>query len=230
MAERQSHGFKFEQLCNNMLSNLTLFEGYTNIDDALYDTGRHTVRVSIKSINYNGEICLGDIFRIVDISEPLLMLVGNHFRGKAPDSIDAYYLPNGFPGIMNGKSGDVSDLCHRFYDYMLSEDNLNKRGYDKKWAEERRRFLDAYIGLFGEEDRNDQNIFIHPRPKRDHKHQRRIQCAIPRRYRSRLDDEYRIAAINLASNRVETRDGFSRAFNSDEEAWDAFSDAINRLA
>lgn len=228
MAERQEHGFRFENLCDSMLSNMELYDGYTNIDDAVFDTGNRRVRVSIKSINHTGEICLGDIFRIVEIDEPLLMLVGNHFRGKEPDTIDAYYFENGFPGIMHGNAKDVASLCHEFYDYMLSEENLNERNYDKHWTEERKRFLDAYKALFGTEGGGDAKIFIHPRPKRDHKNQRRIQCAIPRRYRGELDSMYRIATFDRDRYEVKSVAGIAGTYPSEEEAWDAFAEAICR--
>lgn len=147
--ECQNMGFKFERLCNNMLSSLELNDGYTDVDDSYFvlSNGRR-IRVSLKCVTEKGEICLGSVFRVVENSEPVLMLVKNHKPCQFPQYIDGYWLPAGFPGIMHGKAPHVAKLYHDFYDYMLGDENVNERNYDKYWTQERKNFLDAYHTIF----------------------------------------------------------------------------------
>ena len=223
MTERQNIGFEFEQLCNNMLGSLELNDGYTDADDGYFvlSSGRR-IRVSLKCISETGEVCLGDVFRIVENSEPVLMLVGHHKPRQMPQHIDAYWLPSGFPGIMHGLAPRIAKLCHDFHDYMLGDENFNERNYDKYWTQERKNFLDAYHAIFG-----DNTAFIHPRPKRDHKNQRRLQCAIPTRYKDELRRNYGVASLDMPSNIV--RDASGSVFHSTagNNVWDDFEECIN---
>lgn len=66
MPARQEHGLQFEELINTMVESFSKSEGHTDKDDGFLDTLNHgRIAVSAKNTSLKGEICLGDMERIV---------------------------------------------------------------------------------------------------------------------------------------------------------------------
>lgn len=184
MAERQKQGFALEEMCSSYMPYLCLSDDYTSEDDAIYILPNGLeIDVSIKSSTPSGEICLGAMSRIIRSSNPLLLIYGIH-RRKVFLSISAYILPNGWHTIFSSSS-DIIDECDSFESYMhgisgtdyfgneYDTGRFHSHGYDSDWRLNMKRFKQDY-----NESIND-NDFVYPRPKRDHKHQSRLQAAIP---------------------------------------------------
>lgn len=205
MTERQGHGLMFEAYLSDMMDAYENDENYTGEYDAYFTTANGERFVSVKNTSKRGEICLGDFDRIVNSTEHVIMFDGRHdARVAMPSRIIVHDLPRGFAEVFVGDQADaVCELVEEFRDYMFSEENLdletardesgnaelsfNDREFDPYWKKRRVAFTKAYKELFEGDD-----IWIHPRPKRDHKKQKRLQCAIPRRH---IKDFYNAYAV-----------------------------------
>lgn len=157
--ERQKHGFEYENKVINKL-HLIKNENYTGMADAFDDKKNY---YQIKCIKKGSSIELGDIFRNYNKDNDFILVIG--FWDKYKNNIvEEYYLY-----IEKNKWNDLfSD-----FDFSLFKDLLknitNKREDDVKWKSMCKEIKDLW---------NKKERYIQPRFKRDHKKQKRIQCAI----------------------------------------------------
>lgn len=157
--ERQIHGFSFENHIKqkyNIVSN----PDYTG----KWDGWLNNIPVSIKVEQLGSDIEMADFFRNMNNTEDFYLIVGFWDKDKT-NIVSEYTL-----FIQAAKWQALFDKdCGDFFHEML-ETITNKREDDNKWKELMRegkaRWKSATPNL------------IRPRFKRDHKTQKRIQCAI----------------------------------------------------
>ena len=153
--ERQRHGFDFEQHIIDKYS-LVKAADYTSTFDA-YAPQTH-IPVSIKCIKDGAEICLGDFFRQQNIPPDFYLIVGFY----SINGIQEYSL------LIDGRKWKAllpsveKEEVKAFLD-SVSNDYCD----DTKWKE----------GLQHYKEVSKRSI-IKLRFKRDHKKQKRVQCAI----------------------------------------------------
>lgn len=158
--ERQIHGFNFENYIINKF-NLTKKENYTDKWDAEFNS----IPVSIKTHEISGGIELGDIYRISQINSPFYLIVG--FWKNQKDNIVEEHIAY-IDDMSWWKSLFDYELLKDFKTFLDSVSNNSTD--DKKWKEGRLALSKKWV-------EKTPNI-IKPRWKRDHKKQKRIQCAI----------------------------------------------------
>ena len=160
MSERQNHGFIFEQQIIKQY-NLTSSNSYTAEFDAYTLTG---VGVSIKCMKYKTDIELSDIFRNASKNQDFFLIVG-FWSGQKTNIIETHclFIPyrewNSFFDQQLLK--DMKEFLH-----IVSNDCSD----DLLWK--------STISQFKKDWACKTNNLIRPRFKRDHKKQKRIQCAI----------------------------------------------------
>lgn len=211
MVARQQHGLFFEEYLDRMMDHYESSSGYTDEHDAEYKTSNGLRYVSVKNTSMRGEICLGDFYRIVNCTDHMLMFDGRHDSNvPMPDRVIVYDLPDGFASVFPSSTSidEVVDLVEEFRDYMMCDDNLDLEAlrddtgnpdltfsdheFDPYWRKRRLEYLRAYRELFESKG----GILIHPRPKRDHSGKnRRLQCAIPRRYLRDFFERYAVIEV-----------------------------------
>jgi hypothetical protein len=157
MAERQVHGFDFQK---KMVKELDLIEekNYTGAYDAFEKSGRP---VKIKCIKHGSSIDLGDIKRNAEEQLDHLLIIG-WWSGKKDNIIKIDFLDitaNDWRKMFN------IEIMKEMLEWIKNVSN--DKEYDKKWKEEVLFYKEKY-----------GNYLIKPRFKRDHKTQKRIQCAI----------------------------------------------------
>lgn len=161
MPERQKHGFDFQKqfIENNSLKEE---ECYTGEWDAYTKNG---YPIQIKTYKKSGEIDLGDLKRNVNKKENFLLVL-------AP-----YVIANGIKKFCSTKIFDVKaddwkglfncGCLNEMYDFLSNISNDKKD--DQAWKQGVKEFKEKAEGL------------AVPRFKRDHKKQKRIQAAIPKK-------------------------------------------------
>ena len=159
MAERQQHGFNFEQHIKEKYQ-VILNDGYTNKWDGLLNG----VPVSIKLEQYGSDIELADYFRNSQIEENFYLIVG-FWQGAKDNIVEEHILL--IDGVEYHKLFDLS-FNERFKELLASISNDKKD--DALWKKQ--------ITLLRKEWSEKTLNLIRPRFKRDHKKQKRIQCAI----------------------------------------------------
>lgn len=159
MSERQKHGFNFEQYVKEKYQ-IILSNEYTSKWDGVLNT----IPVSIKLEQYGSDIELADYFRNSQIEENFYLIVG-FWQGTKDNIIEEYIL------LINGEE------YHKLFDLSFNErftELLVNISNDKKddilWKQQ--------ITLLRKEWSKKTSNLIRPRFKRDHKKQKRIQCAI----------------------------------------------------
>lgn len=157
--ERQKAGFIYQENCIKRYG-LKADENYTGHWDAYYkDTP-----VSIKLEKYGSDIELADIFRQMKIDKNFYMLVG-FWKNNKENIIEEHLLY--FQFIRYNKYFNL-DMENDFRNLLTSITNSHED--DEKWKKKTN------------ELRNKWKLttlnYIRPRFKRDHKKQKRIQCAI----------------------------------------------------
>lgn len=163
---RQQHGFDFENFIINKY-NMIKCNNYTSIYDA-YTTDNDPVQ--IKYIQYNTSIELGDIFRNSSKNEDFLLIIGFWKWDKNKrNKIHVITYQISIDHIEWSKL-----FLFDYYDIMKTEMNLitNLKIDDDVWSEYRKKYSKLW---------NTSNQLISIRFKRDHKTQKRIQCAINQR-------------------------------------------------
>lgn len=159
MAERQIHGFNYQ---NHIITkyHLTATHNYTDEWDAFY----RNIPVSIKTKKRGGNIELGDIYRQAHINKDFLIFIG-FWDGDESNIVEEYilYIPatEWHTHFDNDCLDKYQELIHTI---------SNDRSDDAKWTKA--------ITELRKEWKNTTDYLIVPRPKRDHKTQKRIQCAI----------------------------------------------------
>jgi len=156
--ERQKHGFIFEEFIFSELS-LTKINEYTAPYDA-YDS--NNFKYQIKLIKYGNSIDLGDIFRNAEKQDDFFLVIG-FWKDKKDNIVEIYRLYIDCKKWKNILSFDYYDELKDWIRNKVS----NAYEYDKQWKKE----MQYWKEKFGK-----RHISI--RFKRDHKNQRRIQCAI----------------------------------------------------
>lgn len=156
--ERQSHGFNYQA---EIIKRYDLIEdkNYTGKWDAYFED----IPVSIKCPRLGGDIELADFFRQSAINQDFYMIIG--FHDDKYNIVEEYILyftkeewKKFFTDEMNFKFKELLNNCS------------NDHSYDTIWKEK--------TALLKKEWVQKTNNLIRPRFKRDHKTQKRIQCAI----------------------------------------------------
>lgn len=158
MSERQIHGLKFEKKIIKEFG-LIPFSSYTSEFDAYDESGN---AYQIKLIKKGRNIELGDFFRNFNKAQDFYLIVG-FWEGNVENIVS-------FHKIFFSKEGWRNLLLFDFHQELYSwiKNVSNDKSYDAQWKKE-------YIfwrKLFGKR-------LIRLRFKRDHKKQKRVQCAIP---------------------------------------------------
>lgn len=201
MVARQNQGFWFENLIDTMIESFTLSEGHTDKDDGFLDTVYlGSVPVSAKNTSRRQEICLGDMTRIINTDNSVLMFNGRHLTGQPePEAVFVHYLEGGFAPLFKDKIEDAKKVVEDLRKYMsdanherrcIDEENVRESKkdssityyspqFDSRWRTRlkgyKRDYFDLYDGM--------KNISIHPRAKRSKSTQSsRLQCAMPYRF------------------------------------------------
>lgn len=157
--ERQGHGFEYEKRVVAKY-HLSSTDKYTSEHDAIITN----IPVQIKCIKYGSAIEMGDYFRNKQKRKDFILIVG--FWKDYKDNILNEY-------IFNVKHTQyVSNMRYDYDDDMKNEIKLisNSTSDDLKWKSFCSHHKTQYL-LY--------NNSISLRFKRDHKTQKRIQCAIP---------------------------------------------------
>ena len=159
--ERQSHGFIYEEKIIQKF-NLKKEENYTASWDARTGSG---VPVSIKTEKINSDIELADLFRnAIERNEDFYLIVGfwNENKTNIVEEHILYIPYSDWKQLFN------TELLPAFSKFLNMISNQAKD--DLKWK----------IGckLLKTKWQETTTNLIRPRFKRDHKKQKRIQCAI----------------------------------------------------
>lgn len=171
--ERQYHGFVYEDVVRSKYD-------IAKSDNRRYNGYIKNIPVMITTCKKGTEICLSDIFKISQIEEDIVLIVGvwDNFRNNI---VDEYIckIPKDFikRNIVYNILPIMSDLLNTISNDE-SDDLIWKREISKirtKW--------------------NSTNTILRPRFKRDHKKQKRIQCSI--RYNDFIKNVYPYYKTNL---------------------------------
>ncbi len=157
--ERQAHGFSFEQYAREKY-NVKLNENYTGKWDGSYNGEP----ISIKTEKFGSDVEMADIFRNMNVDSDFYLLVG--FWEDNKDNVVEERLLH-----ING--GEYSNLFNKEMSGQFKDllDNItNDKSDDARWKKE--------ITALKKEWQDSTPNLVRPRFKRDHKSQKRIQCAI----------------------------------------------------
>lgn len=158
--ERQKHGFDFENFVIKKF-NLIKEAKYTAEYDAYT---KNNIPVQIKLEKEGSDIELADIFRNYQKSSDFILIVG--FWSGQKDNITKIYSV--YFDIDYFKSNFDDELLKIFRKFL--DEITNNKKDDERWKNQ--------ISDFKKRWKNKTPNFIRPRFKRDHKSQKRIQCAI----------------------------------------------------
>jgi hypothetical protein len=161
MAERQKHGFEYEDLKINE-NGLIKEENYTAKWDTFEIYNGIKTPVSVKCISLNSSIDFGDFKRQSEVDEDFILYVG-FWKDKKDNIVEEYkVLIN--KDIWNSYFGNKT-IIQSMLDEMKGISN--KYSDDDKWKVYRNKYKDLY-----------GKSIVSLRFKRDHKKQKRIQCGI----------------------------------------------------
>jgi hypothetical protein len=164
MAERQKHGFEYEDFIINE-NNLIKEENYTAKWDTFEVYNGVKTPVSVKCIGFNSSIDFGDLKRQTEVNQDFILYIG-FWKGKKNNIVEEYkVLIN--KDVWNSYFGNKTIIQS-----MLDELKGISNDYsdDDKWKEYRKKWK----AMYGES-------IISLRFKRDHKKQKRIQCGITKK-------------------------------------------------
>lgn len=159
-SERQGHGFVFEEYVESKYG--------VNRNDAQYtakwDGSLNGIPVSIKTAKIGTDVEMADFRRNAENTEDFYLFVG-FWEGEKTNIVDEHVL------LIRGEEWHELFPTHFVQDFAEMLDNItNSHEDDAKWrdmiAEQKERWQEET-----------QNL-IRPRFKRDHKSQKRVQCAI----------------------------------------------------
>lgn len=157
--ERQSHGFDFEEAVIKKY-NIEASGAYTSEWDGFLN-GKP---VSIKVAKNGTDIEMADYFRNANKTEDFYLIVG-FWEGLKNNIVAEHVL---FISHEEWISMMPVEFAKKFKDLLAGITNNHED--DARWKEE--------IKVLKKEWKNKTNNLIRPRFKRDHKKQKRIQCAI----------------------------------------------------
>jgi len=157
--ERQKHGFSFEDRIRykyNIIPNTD----YTG----KWDGWLNNIPVSIKTEQLGSDIEMADFFRNMNNEEDFYLIVGFWDNDKT-NIVAEYilYVPANEWALLFNKE------CGEFFRFMINN-ITNSHEDDNKWRE--------WMKQGKEQWKLKTPNLIRPRFKRDHKAQKRIQCAI----------------------------------------------------
>lgn len=188
MTARQMHGFSNEYQIKQRYSLLDYDDtSYTARFDAKHMDG---IPISIKTKKNRSAVELGDYWRNVEISEDFYLVVT--FWKDTPDNIvDEVHM------LIPGE--EWSKLFDRSFDEKiraLIDNASNDYAYDAIWKSERKKLQSEY-----------GKRIIKLRPKRDHKTQKRMQCAISYADLLDLHSKYSTDRLKTGVNLIDTPQG-----------------------
>lgn len=159
MGERQKHGFDFEQWVFGNYGVVPSTQ-YTGAWDGTLDG----IPVSIKVAKRGTDVELADIFRQSKVAEDFILIVG--FWSSSKDNVTEHYVLH-----VSAKdwTSHFDDDCLLYYKFMLDK-ITNDYSDDDLWKDMVKKAKRMWLA-------NTDNL-IRPRFKRDHKSQKRVQCAI----------------------------------------------------
>lgn len=173
LIERQYHGFVYENLVRNKYN-------ITNSENRQYNGYIEDTPVLITTCKKGTEVCLSDIFKISQIKEDIILIVGvwSDFKNNI---VDEYIckIPNIFI-----KSNIIYSILPTMSN--LLETISNNESDDQIWKREILKIRTKW---------NSTKTMLRPRFKRDHKKQKRIQCSI--RYNDFIKNIYPYYKIEL---------------------------------
>ena len=158
-SERQGHGFKYE---NSIIQRYSInkSQNYTAEWDGFLDD----IPVSIKCIKKGSDIDLGDFKRNATKTSDFYLIVG-FWENTKDNIVDEHTL------LINGSDWHQLFPEHFIDDFNEMLNNItNDRSDDLKWKQMMKEQRDRW--------QSETSNLIRPRFKRDHKTQKRIQCAI----------------------------------------------------
>lgn len=176
MSERQKHGFDFQEQYINS-NNLTPDENYTGEWDAYT---KNNFPVQIKTRKKNGELDLGDLKRNLNKNQDFLLVIGNYSERngvKNFDNPECYFVE-----ADNWKAQFNCDCLNEMEDFL--KEITNDYSDDKKWKNGVKEFKEKTVA----------NAV--PRFKRDHKKQKRIQAAVPKKNLKKFLNSFEIVDIS----------------------------------
>lgn len=193
MTERQKHGFEFEGRTCEAFDGMSRSSGYTDRYDGTFSSEEGTERhLSVKTRGMRSELCLGDFSRIAGDDEPEVLIEGLHERDREISHVNAYRLDDGMSVFLGDNARDLKGKIKGFSEYMMGTDGFNSYDYDREWTRHRREFQSEY-----KEALEGDLACIAPRPKRDHKSQRRLQCAISRSKMDKVVSQFKVCEADL---------------------------------
>jgi hypothetical protein len=179
--ERQKHGFIYEDYIiqkYQLIKNIK----YNGHFDAITT---NNIPVQIKYIKNKSEICLGDFRRNMNIDVDFIFHVGFYINSE-----NEYKTINEFTLMIDHEKWN-SFFSFEHYDELVQEFNLisNMKIDDFRFRE----MNFKYRKLFGKR-------IVSLRLKRDHKHQKRIQCSILYNNFIKMNNLFKIINFNNMDN------------------------------
>ena len=164
MSERQKNGFNIE---NRIIEEygFTKSENYTAIYDAVSKTG---INVQIKSFKNKTSVCMGDLKRNFNKEEPFILIFYNYDSNYNCIKTYAFIVRDYKKYNEMFYFEQYNDF---YYEFMNNISNDPKD--DKVWKALSKKYKTEY---------NKVHSMTRMNPKRDHKHQKRIQCSIPYKF------------------------------------------------
>lgn len=221
--ERNAHGKYLEDLlasCSNGRLELETCETAPDDGYLYFAPIKTSIPVSVKNKGERGELCMGSFKNIIDHQGEVILIYGLHEpREPHPYVLYALYLPEGYYSLYEytgdaGMYNEVADFVTDFEEYLSTTEEINEYKYDKIWCRERKERRDWYFSLFPDTAR--RSVVIQPRPKRDHKNQHRLQCAISRRILEDITERFGVAKYERPPE----------SHIEDPDAWRVFFDTI----
>jgi len=161
--ERQIHGFNYE---NKIIEKygFTKSKSYTDKDDCYMVDG---IPIQIKCIRHNGSIDLGDYFRNKSKQKDFILIIG-FWKNNKSNIIEECHLYIDHEKWNSLFAFNFDDDLHD----LLNEIS-NDRSDDVLWTKRCKEIKSKW---------NKVDRVVQLRFKRDHKKQKRIQCAINKKY------------------------------------------------
>jgi len=181
MSERQKHGFIFETYIINRY-NLIKENRYTSHFDVYT---QKNIPIQIKCIKRKNEICFGDFYRNMSNQHDFILIVGFYDQDSHNiNNIDILYIDN----IRWKQLFDFKE-----YHTLLEEFKLitNLKIVDSRF----RSLRNKYSRIF-------KSQFISLRIKRDHKTQKRIQCAISYKNFLKMKKYFKPILLEMSDSRL----------------------------
>ena len=158
--ERQKSGFNFQ---DDFISknNLIPEESYTAEWDAYT---QDNTPIQIKTYKLGGELCLGDLKRNLNKDKDFYLVCGAYNNAGLFVDISIYFVKKEvWASLFNCSEQIVNEM----FDFL--HNITNNYNDDEKWKQGINYFKSLTVGI------------AVPRFKRDHKTQKRIQAAVPKR-------------------------------------------------